>query len=1007
MKRGFCAALAMGLLLSVWLAGAEETMLFLLIGQSNMAGRGQLPQEPPPAHPRIFMFNAAREWVPAKDPVHFDKPKMAGVGLCSSFARQVADRYPDARIGLIPCAMGGSALAEWMPGKKLYTNAVSRTRAALSSGGRLAGILWHQGEADSADGKRESYIPRFLIMLDRLRWDLDAQDVPVVLGELGEFYQPAPKFNAMLKAGLPRLPYCGLASSQGLVHRGDRLHFSSEALKTFGERYADEFFRLDALPRFRDGGFEKLKGNECKIWWPYGDSAFKVDDREHEQGAWSVVTDVKPGSNGGGVIQDLVYPHPDRSPIYFGGWSKAEDVNATDYCIYLDIWYQGGGNAWGKRADWEKGTHGWAQTKAVFYPEKPVEKIKYYAFVRNGTGKAWFDGLFLERREMGLEVLGADRTTDRPYSNSDMAEIRFAKPLEWSAAAGRAGASVGGKGTTALVSIDSAAKSLSLKLSDGTQRADVDVPLPEIRFDSVPPQRTVVWTADSLEKVTPLTFPDPSQLSAPKPIRIELARRERESAQVVVSTDKGSEWGNGMLELSPLRTDSGKEFKGSFVWQRVGYLRRRAGYFRHPFAPPDAERWLPDPLLPPAPFRVRRGGSQGLWLTVMADADATAGEYKGTVRVTDNGNVAATIPVTVRVREFSLPETFGMPTAFSVMDGFTRAHYPNRFEEMKRQSHDLMLDNRLNPDDISRTSPPEIKDLLHARSRGMCRFNILNLVPPPTNPKTKWVCWAPPEAVFTPEFYESVKTRLSPYVAELRKHGLQKFAYMYGFDERDRQFYAGIDEIWKKFRRDFPDIPVMTTAMMYRDMAAGKTDIPFVNTTDWFCPLTSVFRPELTEKLHSQGKQVWWYTCCGPTYPYANMSSYEYPLIEGRLLGWMTHLYGSDGLLFWHVNYWGDNPLLDDSDTFFPEWNTYSGLHMPGDGIFLYPARDRILPSIRLAQMRDAVEDYEWLQLLAGRKGKAAADVFSRMLVTSMTEFTRSPSKLRQVRSSLGDAIAR
>ena len=121
----------------------------------------------------------------------------------------------------------------------------------------------------------------------------------------------------------------------------------------------------------------------------------------------------------------------------------------------------------------------------------------------------------------------------------------------------------------------------------------------------------------------------------------------------------------------------------------------------------------------------------------------------------------------------------------------------------------------------------------------------------------------------------------------------------------------------------------------------------------------------------------------------------------------MTHLYGSDGLLFWHVNYWGDNPLLDDSDTFFPEWNTYSGLHMPGDGIFLYPARDRILPSIRLAQMRDAVEDYEWLQLLAGRKGKAAADVFSRMLVTSMTEFTRSPSKLRQVRSSLGDAIAR
>ena len=49
------------------------------------------------------------------------------------------------------------------------------------------------------------------------------------------------------------------------------------------------------------------------------------------------------------------------------------------------------------------------------------------------------------------------------------------------------------------------------------------------------------------------------------------------------------------------------------------------------------------------------------------------------------------LPITVRVRGFANPVTFGMPTAFCVMDGFTRAQYPDRFEEMKRKTHDLML----------------------------------------------------------------------------------------------------------------------------------------------------------------------------------------------------------------------------------------------------------------------------------------------------------------------------
>jgi hypothetical protein len=197
----------------------------------------------------------------------------------------------------------------------------------------------------------------------------------------------------------------------------------------------------------------------------------------------------------------------------------------------------------------------------------------------------------------------------------------------------------------------------------------------------------------------------------------------------------------------------------------------------------------------------------------------------------------------------------------------------------------------------------------------------------------------------------------------------------------------------------------MTTAMMYRDLAAGVTNNPYLKTTDWFCPLTDRYDAALSEKLRKEGKQIWWYVCCGPTYPYANFASLEYPFIEGRLLGWMTHLYRADGLLYWHVNYW-NGPCLDEHDTFLPQFGTRSGLHMPCDGVMLYPGKTQILPSVRLAQIRDAVEDYEWLQLAAAKAGRAEVEAIERSIVRSLTDFTRSPEALTAARARVKALLA-
>ena len=126
----------------------EKFHLYLLIGQSNMAGRGAIEPEDKIAHPRVLKFGKENAWEPGTDPLHFDKP-VAGMGLGSSFARAMADSNPDATIGVIPCAVGGTPLSRWVRGADLYEQAIVRSLLAMKDG-TLKGILWHQGEADSS-----------------------------------------------------------------------------------------------------------------------------------------------------------------------------------------------------------------------------------------------------------------------------------------------------------------------------------------------------------------------------------------------------------------------------------------------------------------------------------------------------------------------------------------------------------------------------------------------------------------------------------------------------------------------------------------------------------------------------------------------------------------------------------------------------------------------------------------------------------------------------------------
>jgi hypothetical protein len=218
--------------------------LFLLIGQSNMAGRGKIEPQDEITNPRIWMLTKDLNWTLAKDPLHFDKP-IAGVGLASEFARVLVKSDPSINVGLIPSAFGGTSLDQWNPRGTLYKDAVTRTKEALKKG-TLAGILWHQGESDRSAAKVETYPARLSAMFAQLRKDLDAPNVPIIIGELGRFRSDQDAFNAMLPNAINQIPNSVLVSAESLEDKGDKLHFGSAALRTFGQRYAAEYLKLQA-----------------------------------------------------------------------------------------------------------------------------------------------------------------------------------------------------------------------------------------------------------------------------------------------------------------------------------------------------------------------------------------------------------------------------------------------------------------------------------------------------------------------------------------------------------------------------------------------------------------------------------------------------------------------------------------------------------------------------------------------------------------------------------------
>ncbi len=211
-----------------------------------MAGRAGVKAEETIANPRILILDASGHWVNKGEPVHFDKPGRVGTGPGFPFAKEMSAANPGKIIGLIPCAVGNTGIDRWVKGGDLYEQAVLRCHAA-GKDGRLRAVLWHQGESDCSDeASARAYGDRLAGMVEDLRVDLNAGNIPFLAGLLGDFIVSRTNRNfphaATVNAGIlnlpERIPNVFIVSSAGLGHKGDHVHFDGDAARELGSRYA-------------------------------------------------------------------------------------------------------------------------------------------------------------------------------------------------------------------------------------------------------------------------------------------------------------------------------------------------------------------------------------------------------------------------------------------------------------------------------------------------------------------------------------------------------------------------------------------------------------------------------------------------------------------------------------------------------------------------------------------------------------------------------------------------
>ncbi len=536
-----------------------------------------------------------------------------------------------------------------------------------------------------------------------------------------------------------------------------------------------------------------------------------------------------------------------------------------------------------------------------------------------------------------------------------------------------------------------------------------------------------VWFTNGLAKVQPNASPGTATS-----IAIFAARNEFESFQVHVQA------GSAPIALSVSVTDFVNNADGSKIPSNPNVAVFREGYI-NVTTPSDLNGitgQVPDPLIPVQdayfhqarnafPVTVPSSQTRSAWVDVFVPASAEAGYYTASVNVMDGTSLLSTLPVHLKVWNFTLPSTstlkstFGMTfgslgySAYGSYAGF--ANYPG-----------------------SGGDAATGLDLIHAAVATFFLDHRVTLAPvvAPTTPAGQWSgfdsIYGPlllgteqtilPHARQTSEQYPNNlrpanTTDLLDWTSHFASLGASSGLFGYLCDEPPAGCsWNDVYNYGTAAHAAAPTFPLLVTtsiALATQNNVLDEIDI-LAPVVDHVQPMNAPSqRPAYNTWLQQSGKQLWWYQSCDqhgsctngtPGPASSTWASYmvDASPVRNRIFQWLAYLYGIQGELYYGVETWGDNP-----------WDHLYFAGGNGDGALYYPGTvDKIggtvpvpVASMRLKLIRDGMEDFEYLTALS-QSGQStfAANVSSGFIQNAYT-FNNDPGALSSARTAMGEQL--
>ncbi len=535
-------------------------------------------------------------------------------------------------------------------------------------------------------------------------------------------------------------------------------------------------------------------------------------------------------------------------------------------------------------------------------------------------------------------------------------------------------------------------------------------------------------------------------------VKIEAATNEVESFQVVVTAPKEN-INVVKVEVSDLVGQDGSKIgKGNIRLFREEYVRVRISTPRAELPPglyPDAlvpfinpitgepieplsrtrKRWG-EPVttsgydMYAVPFEVFKGQNQTIWVDVHVPKNVRAGRYSGEFRIWTKGGISEQIPIAVNVWNFTLPDGPTHRNHFGNYRNITRYFNiepgSDRFKRIEMRYCQAMAEHRINPP-IPHHLLPQVNDdgslkIIPERHKALEEFITKLHITDFEIPRARFArlpssTLRPDYKTISPANRRKAQRYYKDFYKYLKDNGWEKRAYLYMLDEPNlRGNYEQVLVLGQLVHEAVPQLKCLVVEQTYLQDPSWPDIDPAV---DIWCPLWSfIDRKTIKDKL-DHGDEVWSYTALvqrAPRYhpQYQRVKDFDPPywhidrrLTVYRVPTWINYQYDITGLLYWST-----------VTVVLEPWSNPAFAHprhYNGGGFLFYPGVpcgiDGPIASMRMKNIRDGMEDYEYFVILEKLAGKKAVKKIVDSIAPNWWNFSKDPNEFLAARERLAEQI--